>query len=74
METERGYNPPLGLLYIAGYLLQNTRHDVYVIDAQVDELSYNQLHAKVREIKPDVVGITAITLTLLDVLETVKMV
>ena len=74
VETERGYSPPLGLLYIAGYLLQNTRHDVSVVDTQVDELSYSQLEAKVREVKPDVVGVTALTLTLLDVLKTVTLV
>ncbi|MDO8127077.1 MAG: radical SAM protein [Candidatus Brocadiales bacterium] len=74
VETERGHYPPLGLLYIAGYLLKNSKHDVYVIDAQVDKLSYSQLGDRVREIKPDVVGITAMTFTLLDVLETVRLV
>ena len=34
IEEERGYNPPLGILYIAGYLKKHTDFDVEVMDAQ----------------------------------------
>lgn len=74
IDEERGYNPPLGLLYLAGYLEQYTSHQIEVIDTQVEEMSYEGLEAKVREKMPDIVGITAMTFTLIDVLKTAKVV
>jgi anaerobic magnesium-protoporphyrin IX monomethyl ester cyclase len=74
IEEERGYNPPLGLLYIAAYLQKHTQHDVEVLDAQVEELGYEQLRHIIAGKKPDVVGITAMTFTLLDVMKTVRVV
>jgi len=73
IEEERGYNPPLGLLYLAAYLRNYSQHQVGVIDSQVEELSYAQLKKKIAMASPDLVGITAMTLTLLDVLETVRL-
>jgi radical SAM superfamily enzyme YgiQ (UPF0313 family) len=75
IESERGYNPPLGLLLLAGYLLEhNTNHEVTVIDAQVEELSCPQLEQRIRGLDFDVVGITAMTFTMLDVKETIDIV
>lgn len=74
IEEERGYNPPLGILYIAGYLEKHTNHDITVVDAQVEALDYNALARKIREVSPDVVGVTAMTLTLIDVVKTVNIV
>ncbi len=74
VEEERGYNPPLGLLYIAAYLEMQGRHKVEVIDAQVEELTTVQLTARIHRAAPDVVGITAMTFTMLDVLETIRVV
>ena len=31
VEKHRGFNPPLGLLYLAGYLEEHTDHDVEVV-------------------------------------------
>jgi len=72
IEKERGHNPPLGLLYVAGYTAEHSDHELTVIDAQVEELSYEQIGARLTEIQPDVVGLTAMTLTLLDVMRTVE--
>jgi anaerobic magnesium-protoporphyrin IX monomethyl ester cyclase len=74
IDEERGYNPPLGLLYVAGYLLKHRDHDVEVLDAQVDELTYPALRVEIERRRPDVVGITAMTFTLLDVIETARLV
>ncbi|EKD25928.1 MAG: anaerobic magnesium-protoporphyrin IX monomethyl ester cyclase elongator protein [uncultured bacterium] len=74
IEKERGYNPPLGLLYVAAYIKKNSRFDVNIIDSQVEGLNYNSLKEKIREISPDVVGITCMSLTLLDVIKTVEIV
>jgi radical SAM superfamily enzyme YgiQ (UPF0313 family) len=74
IEEERGHNPPLGLLYLASYLLENSAHDVSVTDAQVEGLSYPALQDRIRAEQPDVVGMTAMTMTLLDVLKTAALV
>lgn len=74
IDEERGYNPPLGLLYLAGYLEKYTTHQIEVLDTQVEELSYEDLDRRIRNIKPDVVGITAMTFTLIDVIKTAKLV
>ena len=69
IEEERGYNPPLGLLYIASYLEEFTQYSVEVLDTQVEEVSYQEIEGIIREKQPDVVGITAMTgLLLLGVL------
>ena len=61
--------PPLGLLYIAGYLIAHTDHKVAVLDANLEDLSYDTIEERIRKYKPDIVGISAYTLTLLDTLE-----
>ncbi len=71
IEERRGHNPPLGLLYLAGYLRANTPHQVAVLDAQVEELDYPGLRDRIAAFAPEVVGVTAMTLTLLDVVRTV---
>ena len=72
IKTERGFDPPLGLLYLAGYLKKYSDHDLKIIDAQVEKLTYDELKNKIKKFSPDVVGITTMTLTLLDVLKTAK--
>lgn len=72
IEEERGYSPPLGLLYIAASLEESTGHRVSVLDAQVEKLDYDQIESRIRKLSPDVVGIAAMTLTLLDVIKTVE--
>jgi anaerobic magnesium-protoporphyrin IX monomethyl ester cyclase len=74
IDEERGYNPPLGLLYIAAYLEKHSNHKIEVLDAQVEGIGYDELETKVAEKKPDVVGITTMTFTLIDVLKTVQLV
>jgi anaerobic magnesium-protoporphyrin IX monomethyl ester cyclase len=75
IESERGYNPPLSLLMLAGYLLEHhPTHQVTVIDAQVEELDYPRLEQRLRSLEFDVVGITAMTFTILDVKETIDVV
>jgi len=72
IEEERGYNPPLGLLYLAAHLEAHTGHEVEVIDAQVEELTYGELERRIAGAAPDVVGLTAMTMTLVDVLKTAR--
>jgi anaerobic magnesium-protoporphyrin IX monomethyl ester cyclase len=74
IEEERGFNPPLGLLYIAAYVQKNSNHKIAVIDAQVEKLSYDKLRTEIENAKPNVIGITAMTMTLIDVIITTKIV
>jgi radical SAM superfamily enzyme YgiQ (UPF0313 family) len=74
IEEERGFNPPLGLLYIAGYLQTYSHHDVRIIDAQVELFDYETLKSEISKTMPDVVGITAMTMTFIDVIETSRIV
>ncbi len=74
VDEERGYNPPLGLLYLAAQLERAGGHEVAVLDAQVEELSYPQFREAIVRHGPDVVGITAMTFTLIDVLQTARLV
>ncbi|HOT91978.1 MAG TPA: radical SAM protein [Anaerolineae bacterium] len=76
IEEERGHNPPLGLLYVAAYLESHAaqEHEVAIIDAQVEELSYAQLAERIEQYAPDIVGLTAMTFTLLDVIHTIQVV
>jgi radical SAM superfamily enzyme YgiQ (UPF0313 family) len=74
IEEERGYNPPLGILYIASYIQKHTEHEISIIDSQVERLDYHSLKLKIESEKPDLVGITAMTMTLVDVIKTARIV
>ena len=72
VDEERGFNPPLGLLLLAAVLEQRSDHTVTVLDAQAEELSYEALEARIAAEAPDLVGITAMTFTIVDVVRTVE--
>jgi radical SAM superfamily enzyme YgiQ (UPF0313 family) len=72
VEAENLSYPPLALLSIAQFLLERTDHEVCLLDAQLDDLDYAELERKVEEYAPDVVGITAFTVQLVDVHNSVK--
>ena len=72
VEAENLSYPPLALLSIAQFLLSQSDHEVKIVDAQLDDLAYDVLEAQVREWSPDVVGITAFTVQLVDVHKTIK--
>jgi anaerobic magnesium-protoporphyrin IX monomethyl ester cyclase len=74
LDEERGYNPPLGLLYLAAYILKNGNHKIRILDTQVEELDYKKIKQKIEQLKPDLVGIQAMTFTLIDVIKTAKIV
>ncbi len=66
VDEESGVYPPLGLLYVAAYLEQNTSHQVEILDTLLDRLTYEQIEEEIRQRKPDIVGIQAMTFTLID--------
>jgi len=71
IEKERGFNPPLGLLYLAAYLEKYSKHDVTILDAQVEKIEYSDLEFRIRSVRPDIVGVTTMTMTLIDVIKTI---
>ncbi len=76
VEKHRGFNPPLGLLQLAGYVEAHSKHSVDVLDAQPHGYTYPELEGRLREygVDFDVVGITAMTFTLIDVRLTLEVV
>lgn len=72
VEKHRGFNPPLGVLSLAGYLETNSAHEVEVIDAQPPGWSYGELKTELAKRSFDVCGITAMTFTLIDVVLTCR--
>ena len=66
IKDQQGVYPPLGILYMASYLKRTGRYDVSVIDAQAEDLNHEEVAERVKEIRPDICGITAMTFTLVD--------
>ena len=69
-----GNLPPLGLLYLVSALRKQKNVNVVFLDASEKKLSYEQLIVKIKEINPDIVGITTITHNLVSVVKTVKII
>ena len=64
VEAENLSYPPLSLLAIASFLLDQTDHEVDILDAQLDHLEYDEVQRRVAAFAPDVVGITCFTVQL----------
>lgn len=62
-QEDIGAFPPIGLSYLAGYLVERTHHDVVILDAVAERLDYPQIQDRLLEYKPDVVGSTIFTPT-----------
>ena len=76
IEHNRGYNPPLGVLALATSVKKfvGDKHSVEVLDCQPRQLSYDQLDSYFQENTFDMVGITAMTFTLIDVIMTAELI
>jgi len=74
-ELEEGLDflPPLGLMYIASFLEKETSYDVEILDCPVERMGYGALKEEIRKRDPDVIGITAMTFTLIDVVKTAEL-
>lgn len=74
LEKSRGHNPPLGILLLASYLEKHSDHHVTILDTQAEELGFEQIAERIADARPDVVGITTMTQTLLDVMRIIEVV
>ncbi|MBL8305388.1 MAG: magnesium-protoporphyrin IX monomethyl ester anaerobic oxidative cyclase [Rubrivivax sp.] len=53
--------PPAWVAYLTGYLKAAGYHDVHFVDAMTHHLEDDQVRARIEELQPDIVGLTAIT-------------
>lgn len=72
IEEGIGFIPPLGLMYIAGYIKKNTNHEIEILDCNVENIDYDELKTEIEIRKPDIIGITTMTFTLIDVIKTLQ--
>ena len=64
-----GHYPPLGLLYVAGYLERNSSHQVEILDLNIENLDYCGLEEEIKRRAPDAVGIYTTCFTLYNACE-----
>ena len=62
-QEDIGAFPPIGMSYVAGYLVERTNHDVKILDAVAERLGYDEIEKRVLELKPDIVGTSVFTPT-----------
>jgi len=58
---ELGHFPPLGLLYLAAYARRDGRHQVAMLDMPARQATLAVLRERLRNDRPDLVGVTCIT-------------
>lgn len=66
IKDQQGVYPPLGLLYTSAYINNKGQHHVDVIDCQAEDLDHKACAEKVKSLNPDLIGMTAMTFTLID--------
>jgi len=70
---EQALLPPLGLLSVAGYLLEKCpRHEVRVLDMPALNLGPEGLASHLSDFRPDIVGLSCLTNLLVDTLLTAR--
>lgn len=65
--------PPLGIAYMAG-VLQENNIDVEILDASAEDMDFKDVEKELLKRKPDLVALTALTLTIGRALETAQVV
>jgi radical SAM superfamily enzyme YgiQ (UPF0313 family) len=77
LDTTRkysGFYPPLGLMYIESILKEQTNHKVKLIDCQAMGITYELLEHHLINNRYDTIGITCLTLCLVDVKKTIDLI
>lgn len=73
LEEGLDFLPPLGLMYLASYLKKHSSFEVKILDCQLEQINYQELKEKIIQENPDVIGITTMTFTLIDVIKTAQL-
>ena len=63
IDEERGCNPPLGIMYIAGYMEQTSEHEVSILDCQTEGIRHREIWEAILKHAPEIVGIHSTTFT-----------
>ncbi|MFH0935357.1 MAG: radical SAM protein [Candidatus Omnitrophota bacterium] len=72
--SDYGSFPPLGLLYIATVLKQNMPEaNIKLIDSLPEKRDYPEIEGIIRNFKPDIVGVSAFSVCLVDVLKVARL-
>lgn len=75
LESGKGIYPKLGLLYVASYLERHgSGHEVSVLDAYAEGLSYPAMIERIRAWRPDMVGLSVLTFNLIDSWKTARLI
>lgn len=61
VEEEMQILPPLGILSIGTYLRKKTNHRVFCHDSLIEKAGFNEIRRLVKDLAPDIVGISAVT-------------
>ena len=70
-----GRFPPLGALYVLTYLQKHTNgHELFFKDCVGENMSMEDLKTYLSDVKPDIVGITSFTMSLIDVVGAARLV
>lgn len=72
--SKKGVMPPLGLLYVASYILKHSSHELKVIDMQVNNFDLQKLYDFIKDYKPAMVGIASYSPTFYASYEIAKMI
>jgi radical SAM superfamily enzyme YgiQ (UPF0313 family) len=63
-----GRFPPLGALYVLSYLEKHLPgHELFFFDCPSEQMSHDELRKRLADLRPDVVGLTSFTVSLVDV-------
>ena len=73
LEAGKGVYPKLGLLYVAAHLDRHGGVTPEIIDCPAERLDYAQLEARLRQRRPDVVGVTTLTFNLIDAWKVIRL-
>lgn len=67
----KGSVPHIGVAYLAAYLREKNI-EINVIDSPIEKLEFKEIQRRVKRFKPDVLGLTANTIQILEANETAK--
>jgi len=59
-----GHYPPLGIMYIASYLLAHSKHKVEILDMMLGNWTERDLIKEIMDRKPDIVGVSVTSFTI----------
>lgn len=74
IRQHEGLFPPLGIMYIAAYLKKFLYCETKILDTIAEKLDYKEIYKYIKNFSPNIVGITAHTHNLVDVILTANLV